>query len=1587
MDTASPISRDLIESSIAVIGMSLRFPGADTVEEYWRNLKEGVESVSFFSDAELTAAGVDPAVFQQPNYVRARGILSDIHGFDAFFFGFNPKEAETMDVQHRIFLECAWEAMESAGYDPEKYPGLIGVYAGANMSTYFLRHIYPNLGAMGSAAGYQTVISNDKDFMPSLASYKLNLRGPSVCIQSACSTALVAAHSACQSLLNGECDLALAGGVSVETPQETGYLYEEEMILSPDGHCRPFDVEARGTVGGNGCGIVLLKRLEDALEDRDPIRAIIRGSAVNNDGALKVGYTAPGIAGQASVITEALAVARVDPESIGYVEAHGTGTALGDPVEIEALRQAFGTEKRGFCAIGSVKSNFGHIGPAAGAAGLIKAALAVESGVIPATLHYKNPNPKSDFANSPFFVNSESTEWRSENGPRRAGVSSFGIGGTNAHLVLEETPEIPQTEFTASTRPWRLLVLSAKTESALDRAARNLASHFRANPNIDLDNAAFTLQAGRRRFSHRRALVGRDVDDAIQALESSASDRPHAENVSSAGKETSAERETFNGSRVIFMFSGQGSQYVHMGRDIYETEPVFRESVDQCGEILKPVLGTDLRDIIYPDPEAEAESEKELNRTALTQPALFVIEYALARLWMSWGIYPEAMIGHSIGVYVAACLAEVFSLKDALALVVERGRLMGSVPTGAMTAVFLSESETIEILKEDEYSDLSLAAVNSPSLSTLSGPTSKIQELETRLDQAGAAYRRLRTSHAFHSGMMDPILDTFTEKVAGISLQPPTIPFVSNLTGTWIEDAEAVSSEYWANHLRRTVRFADGIETLLAEPDRIFLEIGPGPTLSTFADQVAGENRKNKALSSLPHPGEKGSDSRFLLTTLGKLWVSGAEIDWEKFHAGRLPNRIPLPTYPFEHQSYCVEASAGAFGRVSSQKARPAGKKPKIEDWFYLPSWKRIHSPDRDATDADGDAHPWIILMDECGLGRNIADRLQADGRPCITVTEGPAFSRTGETSFTVNPAMPGNFRSLWEALGEASEEALEFEEGIPYRALHLWSLTSETDAAESSAESDVWETLSRGFHSLLYLAQAMGKAGGNGEIFIVANGLQEVTGTEPIHPIKSALLGLAAVIPQEQPTLRCRSIDIEAPWAGNTEAKDVPAPIVDQLMRDLLSNDSRTETAYRGNFRWVRCFEPLPLKALPASPSRLRDRGVYWITGGLGEIGLILARHLAKNARARIVLSGRSDFPGREDWDDRIAELDPENSVRRRILAIREIESLGGEVLICRADVADETAMRETLARTLDQFGRLDGVIHAAGRTGADAMRSVEETDAAVCETHFGPKIKGLRVLERVLGDRPLDFCILMSSLSSVLGGLGFGAYAAANRFMDAFARKKSRETEVPWYSVDWDGWQTKAAGEAETTLGASVAELAIEPEEGMQVFDRVLSLADASQVLISTGDLDSRLDKWLQPQISGTRTAEHAKTRHPRPELATPFETPRSEPERILADIFEELLGIEAVGIHDNFFELGGHSLLATQVASRIQETFRIRLPLQRMFESPTVSGLSEALAQNRMEHADEEEMAGLLDNLEGMSEEEALKLLQSMEDKEDG
>jgi acyl transferase domain-containing protein/glutamate-1-semialdehyde aminotransferase len=875
----------------AIIGMAGRFPGAPDIGTFWSNIANRVESIARFSARDLEGCGVDPAVLSNPDYVPAGAPLADAECFDAAFFGVNPAEARLMDPQHRILLECAWAALEDAGIDPATFQGRIGVFAGVARNTYLMHLLRSRPDVLESAGEYQSMIASEKDFSATRLAYKFNLRGPAVNVQTACSTSAVAVHLACQSLRAGDCDVALAAGGRILVPTRSGYCYEEGSILSPDGHCRAFDAAARGTVRGSGVGVIVLRRLDDAIRDRDNVRAVIKGSAVNNDGSAKVGFTAPSLSGQAAAIADALTAAGVSADTIGYVEAHGTGTAIGDPIEIAALTRAFrrSTRRNGYCAISSVKANIGHLDAGAAIAGMIKTVRALERKQLPPSPNFERPNPQIDFEHSPFYVPTTLSEWASE-GPRRAGVSSFGLGGTNAHIVLEEAPPVEQS---GGARQRHLLLLSARSRDRLDDAGARLKAHLAAIENVDMADAAFTLQTGRRAFSHRRALVCRDQSDALQLLA-----QPDPKRVF----EGNAERPITG---VAFLFPGQGAQYVNMGRPLYESEARFRDEIDECAAVLKPHLGLDLRTILYPSEGDLGTAQQQIMQTAITQPALFIVEYALARLWMSWGVAPTAMIGHSLGEYVAACLAGVFTRDDALRLLARRARMMQDLPAGSMLAV----RSSLDTIAGELTPRTSVAALNAPHVTVIAGDHEAIAALEARLAEREIENRRLPTSHAFHSPMMEPIVEDFAAFVASVPRATPTQRWIASLTGEPITDAEATDPLYWAKQMRHPVRYMDGIGKLM-DPALALLEVGPGQALTNFARQHPDRKPGQLALTSLHGSQDAEADLDGLLAAAGRLWTAGLSIDWHAFNAAAPRRKVSLPTYPFERCRHWVEPAA-----------------------------------------------------------------------------------------------------------------------------------------------------------------------------------------------------------------------------------------------------------------------------------------------------------------------------------------------------------------------------------------------------------------------------------------------------------------------------------------------------------------------------------------------------------------------------------------------------------------------------------------------------------------------------------------------------
>ncbi|MCU0681990.1 MAG: SDR family NAD(P)-dependent oxidoreductase [Polyangiaceae bacterium] len=1513
---------------IAIVGMSCRFPGASDVEAFWRNLRDGVESITFFDEAELEPSAIeDPALRRDPAYVRAAPILEGVDQFDAAFFGLTPREAELTDPQHRLFLECAWEALESAGYDPERYKGRIGVYGGARTNTY-LFNLFSNPAAVGGLGAFELGLGNDLGFLSTRVAHRLNLRGPAYSIHTACSTALVAVHLAGQALLAGECQMALAGGVAVNVPQRSGYLHQFGSITSPDGHCRAFDAKAQGTVFGSGAGVVALKRLEDALADGDVIHAIIKGSAINNDGAQKASFTAPSIQGQARVIRDALASAEVEARSITCVEAHGTGTALGDPIEVRALTRAFraSTEDRGFCALGSVKTNLGHLDAAAGVASLIKAVLALKHRQIPPSLHFESPNPQMGIEESPFFVNAELREWSPGPYPRRAGVSAFGVGGTNAHVILEEAPEAAPR--VADTQPWQLLALSARSEAALDAMSSALADALEATPQLSLGDVAYTLQVGRQVFAHRRAVVSRDRAHAARLLRGEEPDR-----VLTACEE--ARRRP-----VAFLFPGVGTQYEAMGAGLYQTEPVFRSEIDRLAEVFRPLISTDLRLSLTASP-----SHQKPGRTtsSVSLPAIFSAEVALARLWMSWGVEPEIMLGHSLGEYAAAHLAEVMSLEDAAALVALRGEIFDGLPAGAMLSVALPERELTPLLD----GSLCIAAVNAPSQCVVSGSTAGVAAIAALLAERGVDCRRLHVEHATHSPMLDPALGRFRDRAAAVRFGAPRRPYVSSLTGK-LAGNEVARPEFWVNQLRQTVRFADAMREVLADPARVLLEVGPGQALTTLA-RLQGE--PPGALTSVPSmrlPDASRPDDASLRPALGRLWAAGVEIRWEGVHDGAR-RRVPLPTYPFEHDTYWVPPGDSAGAR-----SLPEGKSPDVASWFHVPSWRRT-APPALAPEALATPRGWVVLTDDSPLSEALVGRLRQAGQDVVTVAPGAVFSAEGGRRFAVRPAQPDDYLRLLEALRQRPDAPR------PEVFVHLWSTTPGGDMASSPARFRALQE--RGYESVLALGQALARGGGSEplRLEVISDRIHDVDGEGALLPEKAPMLGVCKVLPQEQQHVAARCIDIALPLDDAAAER-----LAEQLVAEIAARSPDMVVAYRGRRRLVQAFAPLRLEDL--APSRpLRERGVYLITGGLGGVGLLLAERLAETRRARLVLVGRTPSPPRDSWDAWLAERGEDDRTSRVIRRLLAMEAKGAEVLALGADVADHTQLEGVIAHAERRFGALHGVLHAAGVTRGNSLyKALTEIEPEMSGAQFHPKVHGTYALERALGGRALDFVLLFSSNAAVLGGLGYVTYAAANLFMDAFAQSRARGGAC-WLSAGWDPWPEETKQYA--GFRTSMDQYAMTREECVEAFERLVTRGLDGHVVVATGALEQRLALWIHRNAAPARRGGAAtRDRRRRGSHAAP----EGEVEQAIASIWQEILGGDAIGRHDDFFDLGGHSLLATQVAGRIRTALGVELPLAKLFEAPTVAGLARAVATERTQ-ADEAERRELLKHIQGLSDEE--------------
>ncbi|GIJ48806.1 hypothetical protein Val02_56920 [Virgisporangium aliadipatigenens] len=1316
--------------SIAIVGLAGRFPDAPDVGALWRNLREGRGAVRPLTEDELAA--VDPQVRRHPDYVAVGATVPDVDQWDAAFFGFSPREAAYTDPQQRLFLECSWEAVENAGYDPRNVPGVVGVISGCNFPTYLQNNIAGHDELIAEVGHLPIAIRNDRDGLSTLVSYKMDLRGPSMAVQTSCSTSMLAVHLACQSLLSYETDMMLAGGVSITTPQASGYVYEDGGIAARDGVCRALDASAKGGVFSNGVGVVLLKRTSEALRDRDQIYAVILGTASNNDGIARAGYAAPGLRGQREVITEAMAVAGVGPDDISYVEAHGTGTLLGDAIELEALSKAFDARDRSGppCTIGSVKSNLGHVDRASGVTGLIRTALMLKHRTLLPQVNFTSPNPgmPADL----FRVNTELVPWPEVNGGRRAVIDSFGLGGTNAAAVVAEAPAA--LDVTDESGRAQVLVLSARTPAALEAATGNLSSFLAERPDLDLADVAFTLQTGRTGFNHRRVLTAASVSEAVAALDDA------------AGRTWTADQD-HRDRRVTLVVPERIPVTAADARALCATEPLFREAFDAAATAIGAA-----------DPFGSPAFEA-------------LVGYAAGRLLHGWGITPANTVGVGTGAVVAGVLA-------------------GTLPLAALA----------------------------------DGASSRPQDADL--------------------GALDP--------------------------------------------------------------HSVIVELGDGRLLR--ATDPGGANDSALRLAALPDPHAGGDASRALRELLGRLWLAGVSPQWTELYRGPR-RRVRLPTYPFERRTCWIDpVPRGTGGRRSRERY------DDVADWFYVPAWRQAP---RLTTPGFGrrlvEAGPWLVLGTDSPTTKAVADRLEAAG----------ATVRAAEWA-------PGT------ALD--AELAAEWMRPRPRTIVYLRGLAGTPSGQPAEALADFDERLDAGFYGIRRLLGALADEPGSEQVRIVAvtRGGVAVHPADPLSPADAAVAALCRVAPQENPGISCRTVDVDATLSSDT---------LDALLADVLEDDP-TAVAYRGGARWAldyvqqRLPEPDPTDG-PLSAG-LREGGVYLITGGLGQVPLALAEHLAVRYRARLVLFNRTGLPPVQEWDAVLADPSADARTAGRIRRVRALEAAGAQVLVLAVDVADRARVAAAVAEATARFGPLNGVIHGAGLSGEEYFGITHDLARQACDEHFRGKVHGMAALAQEIDLDRLDFCLSMSSLSLVLGGIGHGAYAAANAALDALVVAMAGGGRRRLITVDWDAWQNSIERGEQLGGAATVSPYSSTYAEGCAAFERALTAVGALPLLVnSTGDLHTRLSDWVVGD-----TAVGGGERHPRPALATAYVPPADEVETKIAEVWQEVMGLVEVGVLDNFFELGGHSLMAVQVIGRIRAALGVNVPLAVLGECPTVRQMAERI-----------------------------------------
>ncbi|MCL5260278.1 MAG: amino acid adenylation domain-containing protein [Gammaproteobacteria bacterium] len=1517
-----------IENDVAIIGYSGAFTGGESIDDYWQQIIDGKEGY-YKTDK----------VFYDKNFIPVISRVKGIEEFDANFWNIPPNEAELADPQIRKFLEHCWNVLEKAGYSKNRTQQQIGVFAGPGDQTYLMQNILQSKRS-NDFDFFSSYTMNGKDFLATRVSYYLGLTGPAININTACSTSLITIIEACKSLVLGNCNLAIAGGVSLILLENDGYVWSEGMVMSKQGQCRAFDENADGIVRGAGVGVVLLKRLSDALKDHDDIKCIIKGYAVNNDGNRKTDYVAPSVSGQIECILNAQHMANITSDQVDYVECHGTGTKIGDPIEISALKEAFainqGIIKNASCIIGSVKSNIGHADSAAGVASVIKVTKMLENNIFPKQINYTIANSELFLEQTPFKIITEQQKWENNKFSRIAGISSFGIGGTNAHLILEEASAVNQkvVENNTLSRPY-LLSISAKSSLSLDESRARLSEYLKVHDDADLANVAFTLHTTREEFCCRQMFLCENINDAIEKLQD------NCEKYSPID----CDRNEINKDEipsVVFLCSGIGEHYLNMGKGLYEKAEKFRQEVDRCCEITNLYLEKDLREVLFRNNENNA---KLLEQTKYMASAVFIMGYALAKLWMRLGIEATALIGHSTGEYLAACLAGVLSLEDMLRLVVKRAEIIDSSSIGAMLAVPLSEAEILPLLEDG----LSIASVNGPSLCVVSGENSAIEKIEKKLDASGSASSRLPVTIAYHSEIMKEKKDALLNLFKTFNFEKPLVPYISNLTGKEIKPSEATSPEYWYEHTCKTVHFSNGIKELLNNNRKtIFIEIGPGRNLASavLQHQTKNINLKGRVFSSIRNKDLDIDDYKFLLSNLGKLWLQGIKINWNNFYDCSKHLKVELPTYAFDKTAYWIKPDAGSQPQTVTSPNNVT--RYPLDEWFVKTTWEYDKVRDKLLIT---NGQKYLIFVDSNEISNQVVDKIK-QSNVVYTVKRGKKYS-LNETNkeYTIREHVKDDYVKLAKSLGQHN---LKFDYFI-----HLWMLDSLVDSHDvNSASVEYYQQI--GFYSILYAIQVITENSltDSLRLTIITNGIYSLTDDEVLYPEKATALGLVKCIPFEYPSIVCKCVDIDSPIVFDDVMINNILIEITQNFSSIAPDLDNNIIAYRKSFRWVRKFTKVNIKNLNRSIPILKDGGVYIVTGGLGGIGSVLAENLAEKAKnAKIVLIGRTKLPEKSFWANYI-ENNPTSKTVMKLNRMLVIEKLGCEVHYIQADISNLKDTCEAFNHIRQTIGPINGLIHSAG---LPPDQAIYKKNKDYVENIFASKVFGTVALQKALADDNLDFFFVCSSLSSLVGAFAEADYAGANAFQDAFAHYLDKHYKSRIFAVNWALWK-----EVGFAVDLEVPEIiqeqrkldmryGISNQEGKEVFNRVINQNEVQLALIPYVKNNVKTDEDI-----------NVKRLHPRPKLTTEYAEPKNATEKIIEKCWQKVLGFEKIGVHDNFFDLGGNSLSALRIINEINKSFDQKLTPSFFLDNSSIYKIARYLLNAKKEKAD-----GILVKLKAGSE----------------